>query len=106
MAYITTFTVTNSAAVEITAVTNCVSIMVGESTAVSGFPTTAYLVTKNIGSNVSPTASSSKQMIAGASYSFTNPFNAGGRSFQAGDVAGWVQLISGASSTTFIQDEG
>lgn len=102
---ITTFSVTASAATAVVATSQCQNIEVGESQAVSGWPTTAFWVTKNIGTPTNPVASAQRQRVAGLTYIFSDAFGNLGRPFNPGETAGWVQLISGASATTFVQDE-
>lgn len=95
-----------TAAVAIVAQSQCDTIQIQESQGNTGWPTTAFLISKNTGTPFSPVASSQLQLTAGLSYTFQNAFGVTGRPFYPGETAGYVQLISGGSANTnFIQDE-
>lgn len=69
------------------------SIKVREDNSVVGWPTTDFLILK-------PSATSgANRYPLGFQYEFTN----GGQLFDIGDIAGYIQTVSG--TTTFAQDE-
>lgn len=72
----------------------CARVVIGESPAVVGWPTTDYVVRKQ------SATSDPRRIFAGTFYTFENP-----RGFwRPGDVCGYVETVSG--TTTFIRDEG
>jgi hypothetical protein len=89
-----TVTVNSIAATAISAFGYPKSIVVNEDQSVAGWPTVDYMVMK-------PTAGDQpKRVMAGQAYNFGK--DAG--SFVPGEVAGYIQTVSGSS--TFAIDEG
>lgn len=86
-----TFTVTNTNYSQVTVQSGyCRQVTVGESPAVSGYPTTDFLVAKP------STGNTPRRVVGGQSYTFIGPF-------VAGSIAGYVETVTG--TTTFYQDE-
>jgi hypothetical protein len=91
-----TFTVTDAADVAIAAETYTSEITVREDAAVVNWPTTDFDVRKPA------TTSTANRQPTGGSYTFKKGSNS---HYQPGETAGYVRLPTGATSTTFQQDE-
>lgn len=88
-----TLTVTDAAAVAVTAQIDTLSITVAESPSVANWPTTAFDVRKP-----ASTDTAIRQAI-GSQYTFRKSTG-----YQTGEIAGYIQLPA-SGSTTFNQDD-
>jgi hypothetical protein len=91
--YTSLITVGSSVPIAVTAHVPTKSIKVREDNSVAGWPTTDFFISKPLSS------SPQNRYPLGFQYEFTN----GDMIFQAGDIVGYVETVSG--TTTFAQDE-
>lgn len=89
-----TFTVTDAAAVPVTAVTYTTAITIQEDPSVVGWPTQNFSIRKPFSTDTPI------QRPIGGAYGFSK-----GGAYAPGEIAGYVQLTTVSTSTTFQQDE-